>query len=729
MLQGRDRAGGEVFEGQLDAYDLKKPVTETHTVNNLEKHRLILEREAAGFIEYVKMFNPKTWSDVNINELANFIENYRGGVVRPYTLEYLMNLKNQRDITRVARSLNFERFFDDADKTLDYVNARRDFFNLCYYINTSVYRKLPNVDSNYLSSLSVEELADLVGPFYAGPRDRASLLYAAVTGKSAYGPGPEDLDQDRYLEVSNYDPIDVFHIAQDLYNLYNEITSSVNSNNPYILLALHPKTPMEEIYISINNTNYQRKANEIGMIVPPGKDANYVKKNMVQYQDFINRLADTPPPPIIAGMTDEAARNIIKIYSDQELLDAYEPLIEINGTFTRQNLLDAVVREKNGGSIWSFRHQFCNNDDTFNVIEGEEHGKMGKDDPTNPTLSYGVPKNYRCYQSEELEESFRNYQTGTAGGEGEVFLFKVPDWTAGTIDPVTGNQLISEFPVDSIRQLKRLLANVPAELRQGVQGLKDKIDEGLMKVGDTARKFQQLEREFNNFPPEQQEMVKKYMAWLFMLGMWLRFWRGPGHDYPVRWVEGGDRGDLCDTYTRDEHQGIMMLVRARILEEMERANPELERWVLRLPLVSYNWITGEARLAGAQPETLDMLERNDLINFIILKTQMGEFCLAHGSDLIIQGGFYIPSAMFRFNEEEFNRFINDYMFSVLALEKEVVDAVVQDMQNRRVTTGKKYETYLSRQNALNQPIPTQPAFTTGRVGGTGHIDPYVGLDL
>src|SRR5690606_10222017 len=102
---------------------------------------------------------------------------------------------------------------------------------------------------------------------------------------------------------------------------------------------------------------------------------------------------------------------------------------------------------------------------------------IDKNDINNPTLSYGVPMNYRCYQINELVETWRVYP------DDNVFHFRVPDWTKSQIDKTTGDLLVKDFPIQSIRQLRQLLFNDNNNF--DTAQLLSKIDQGLLAYDNT----------------------------------------------------------------------------------------------------------------------------------------------------------------------------------------------------------------------------------------------------
>lgn len=47
--------------------------------------------------------------------------------------------------------------------------------------------------------------------------------------------------------------------------------------------------------------------------------------------------------------------------------------------------------------MWNIQHKYCKNDDAI-TINGEKYGDVNKDYPDDPTLSFGLIGNYKCYQ-------------------------------------------------------------------------------------------------------------------------------------------------------------------------------------------------------------------------------------------------------------------------------------------------------------------------------------------
>lgn len=127
-----------------------------------------------------------------------------------------------------------------------------------------------------------------------------------------------------------------------------------------------------------------------------------------------------------------------------------------------------------------------------NLEEFERHGDMNKDDPNDTTVSYGVQKNYRCYQLGELVVMFDQYPDE----------FRVPDAkpTPG-IDPTTRLGYTNEFTLDSIRELKRVLTTATSRPRNyNLRGLPEVIDRKLQAFIAEGQRIRRMKASFDSFP-------------------------------------------------------------------------------------------------------------------------------------------------------------------------------------------------------------------------------------
>ena len=172
---------------------------------------------------------------------------------------------------------------------------------------------------------------------------------------------------------------------------------------PYVHVALQEDSPTEQVILGINENNVNEYMKALGII---GLDDYPARLKVLAVQDIVKnydrifaRKANIQlPPPPIAGMTRDQAEQLLREYTPEELIEAYEVNNVENGPDYYERLINKIYGEGRGGSKWRWVRKWCNNDDTFNIDWGDLHGDMAKKDPNDPTLSYGVLRNYRCYQ-------------------------------------------------------------------------------------------------------------------------------------------------------------------------------------------------------------------------------------------------------------------------------------------------------------------------------------------
>jgi len=276
------------------------------------------------------------------------------------------------------------------------------------------------------------------------------------------------------------------------------------------------------------------------------------------------------------------------------------------------------------------------------------------------------------------------------------------------IDPITNAPLIRNFPIESIEQLKNLLVNAPngyyvrgllekitllknllvnAPNGYNVKGLLEKITMGLKVITTAAYKITLLKNEYDTFTPEQQYIAKLYLAWLFMYGMWMRFWKGPGNPWPIT-IE-------CRPEERDEHIFIQNGIRTVLIEAYEK-DPKLKEWIESLVILYHNVYTGEV-----------ILSRNPVINEI-KRVALGIQCQGMAAEPFIQTAYYMIMVLFNFNYiEQFNNFITEMMPIIFNIEKQVVDYQLAHIKNPHL---KEVRIRVKVLRELKKPIPKQPGF-------------------
>jgi len=583
-----------------------------------------------------------------------YIKNERNKRARPIKEdihEYLMTKANITYIGEVAKYLKLTKMRATIDT----------YYNLFWYINSAYLILKPELKDDeiaYISGLSIPRLIKLLGPNYKGPEDHASLIFAAISGKSTPTPNMKNIP--RYTEIATYAPDKIWILAKELYSIYDSFARNY-LNPPYIFVAMKEQPDIEKLFLYVNTINVDKMITDYQMIIPKndvltelGK-VRFFKDQIKTYGPILNRKHDIELPILDdPKITRNKLLALFSPFTSKEILDIYEPTIVWED---RNELLAGIIFEKyNMGSIWSWRHNFCSNDDTFNVLDMDLHKDMNKDNLSDPTISYGIAQNYRCYQISELIAAWNTDDEG-------IFRFTVPDWTNKTKDNITNKMLDREFPIESVKQLDKLLeisTNVG-----NIQSLRNKIADTLLNAKMSTKLYNQLYEEYNNFDSNKKYLVKLYLSWLFMFGMWLRFWKGPGTPWPTIWTDIWGV-NTCSGEQRNGHieiQGGVKLEIYIILAEY----PELKEWINKLPIVDYNFKTGEARMS------LEGEKSMYLISELIEKMEKGLFCMAHGSDLILMSSYYLLGAILRINnDDEANKFINEMIPKMVEIEKYVV---------------------------------------------------------
>jgi hypothetical protein len=524
--------------------------------------------------------------------------------------------------------------------------------------------RLHPAEKRFVSELNRDQLLEILAPTgYNGPSDPASLIWAIV--KRQMPTRPDITKEPRYPGMLEINKDLVLRDAVLLHNYYNPELEVPSFFTPPRHLAIGQESPLDPFILTYNG-DVDGFAQALQMIFPVSvktkeEKEEYFFKNLKYYADIFTRPDEIIPPPDITGMTKDRVKNILRQYTDEELADAYE--ITSHNWTSRKDFIDKLAEEARGGARWFYRKKNCTNENTVNIATGDRG--RDKNDPTDPVISYGTMKEYRCYNISELELSFRETEVG--------FQFAVPDWETG--------QPMQTFPIESIRQLRQMLVDANDTALYGE--LIKKIDEGFAQMNNAGRRLRSLKAQYDAFPADRKELVRDYLAWMFLYAMWMRFWQGPGRIYPVIWKEGGGTtgagGEYCELATRDVNVIYMQNVRTEILNAMPR---DLEEWVLQLPRVRYNFQTGEPTLGQ---ETID---------FLIQKVIEGNFCLADASDKTGQTAYYLITRLFSMNDAELNAFIKEeipriYQKYEIPLEKATLESIVRGLEKKDIEKDKK----------------------------------------
>jgi Leucine-rich repeat (LRR) protein len=279
----------------------------------------------------------------------------------------------------------------------------------------------------------------------------------------------------------------------------------------------------------------------------------------------------------------------------------------------------------------------CKNEDNTNLISGDVRGE----DEDDPIVSYGTTLYYRCYTLSELTYSFReNTETG-------AFTWTVPD------------EPRKQFPRESITQLKEVLNDFGANLEDLLNGdyelepenvslnvieLLKKIKQGEKFFKDANAIVATWEHTYSSYEKEDKDDFEKFILWLFILAMDLRFWKGIGHDWPYKYLEDEKQRQEAGGYCTSVEREYQVNVKAEILSDLTKY-PNVYDFVKTLPLVDYS--IKEKKFSVGQRKILDLFD-------LALRRN---FCLTHLSDLYLNTAMFWIDQIFKWDDEHFTEML------------------------------------------------------------------------
>lgn len=609
-----------------------------------------------------------------------------------------------KTLQELIETIMTDRTHEKVKSTIDSIlgtslNASIDvYYNLLWYFCISENpfgNRLNTKEVNYIISLNQEELITALGIGYNGARDRASLLFAALSGQ--YIPNPGELE--RYNDIKEYDANIVYNLSFVHNKIIDHQNGTYSSFGPYIYLALQAPTAIETIIKTMEDENPYDIIDKLGIgpiqnisTMSHNEILTYLRGELSLYHNVFTRPDGHEHPIDLRNKSREEIMTILCRYTNNELIQAYEPRFRWN---SRTELLRLITDDILGGSKWSISSVgYCTNDNTLNIITGDTHGEMNKHDETDPTLSFGIQKNYRCFQASELEGCFREYDG--------VFMFRDPDWIPGSNNP-------KDFSLESIKALQTLLHE--EQHRYAVDKLLIKINYGLECMKSAAMQIQHLKNQMTNFTLEQKNIIELYLAWMFTYSMWMRFWKGPGNPWPMVKVNVGNararvREARSSPDERDEHIFIQECSRTMIIEMYER-DIQLKEWIESLPTIYYDFDSLEASCAS------------HTIKSILDSIAIGNYCMGFGSDTILKTAYYYITKLLDYPEGyKLDEFISRFLPQLNDMEYTNITNQLTALTEQ----GMRMNILHTRLNILQGPMLRQPSFRSTNYENNVHVE-------
>jgi len=234
---------------------------------------------------------------------------------------YLMNLSTA-ELLDVMAKLGYTNLADSIDV----------FYNLLWFL---IYgeKTFPNSDLQptkqeraFISGLSSEEILAILDADYIGPRDRASLIVAAISGRVTALPDNADIaNNPRYAMIAGTSTTKVWGLASKLYNIIND-RGIPRDYPPHRYVALRSPDQIEGIILSVDADNIDAIFQDYGMLDYnyPGGKINFFINEIVNYGPIFSRDPGTSQPPDLKGMLSDEIEKALDVYTFRELTDAYD---------------------------------------------------------------------------------------------------------------------------------------------------------------------------------------------------------------------------------------------------------------------------------------------------------------------------------------------------------------------------------------------------------------------
>lgn len=518
--------------------------------------------------------------------------------------------------------------------------------------------------------------------------DIAAIIHNMITGskmKTKHDISTLDLN----LEIINMDIKFIANLCYNVHDIVDFKTRKVSILSPVLyLIFLNNKDKDKAVF-------YNDKLNlELYMIEKGIVTSNYD----YDYGTIGDTLRYISRELFKNGIVDSRNEFTLK-----ELVDKYEPMGIWSGRFQLYKKIDDEAR--NTKKIWSFyRIKNPRNTNTMNLTTLLPHENDNLGDVEDPVISYGVQCNYDRYQLSELEETFRLYS------DDKMFHFRVPDWMPGIkIDRCR------DFPLSSIKELLDCL-KITENPSNVVKTLINKINQGLVLMNKAQEKLFGVKTKYELLDDGGKECCKLILFWLFLYGMWLRFWKGPGNPWPFIGVDDKDQHIKCSETEREAH----LLIQNEILK-MLIISDEVKGFFEMLDIFDYDYQTGDVSVSNSYPSKL----------FQILEMMnSGNFCLSHGSDIILKSSYYILKGIFLFRDDaEFTDLLNTNILAINNYELMITETFLYNNNNSDDEfIGKYLEEFEIRLASIMSDCVKIDQFKIKSMSRTGHTDPSTFLN-
>lgn len=484
------------------------------------------------------------------------------------------------------------------------------YYSLCIGIDIKIDLNLRNYIVITPEDEIIAKYESTTGKNWEMPSDKATIIYAFFNKCNL----PIKIDytkSQKYKELLNMPAEKIYRLWKYIYSNNTSLlppiryicSLSASSMEKYLdwkiddLISLMIKIeylPIEFITYKDNRFyNYSQVDGFINSLYKQISNSSILVKcflkNLIHYKYVIERNTKIIP-------SEETLNQL----TDLELINYYKP--ELN--HKNRNELVSNIKLALKKPHWRVNYPGKSVNIDLNMISLEPRISTHKD----PLISYGTLNNYISYNLSELTESF-------ADGK-----FLKPD----------AKNVYDVFPYSDMNELKEL-----------VPSLSDIIEKGLGSINDIKLRIQLLKEFYMNANQQTKNKCEQIIFHIFFTGLYAKYWKGPGYDYPHIWSEEADE-NRSDYTTREVNcNNIFKSFFTTTNDE------KLEDWKRLLPRINYSW-KEKTYIYGIES-----------IYGIILTTYEGQFCLSNYSNIGMETGYSLMKLVLGFDDIKINQHMSE----------------------------------------------------------------------
>lgn len=593
----------------------------------------------------------------------------------PVILTIKDNVHPGHTVRKFFQDMGFSTYYNLSDSDMMVATDLMYYYSL---ISNQVALSLTSTDSRemayYFNTCSDAILLDLLGPLYQGPRDRASLLFAAHTGQI---PEQVPYSEQKFRRLINTDLNQIGWLVSEMYPLITTVPGVsepiITAVGPYRYLAAQADTVLDYYWYNLSPDNALQTADSIGINLPTALDTAARHPDNTTSQSRTQALVTklkvlavvdhwlmdygtavfTRQSGLVFPAHPLSEPGALRFFTDRELAYHYELPI----TLERKVELSEIIANR---AVWGFqRFRNATNANEMDV----ETMELRKDEfvkPGQAILSYGRIGAYHSWTVSELTYTFAPEPDGS-------YLFRNPSSDSSGF-----------FTLSVIRKLAKFLEQLPGEY---ISDLLDIITKGLEFHTLVNQNVASLRTKYLQFNQQEQSLITLYIFWLFTFGQYARFWKGPGHPYHVMRMNfeylpaHRQRPEFCTPFQRNILSTVQLVLYHTILYNLELLpnRTDTKKWVRDLPIVKYDFDLDEAVITASS----DIKTVDDLLD----KAGNGRLCMMFTSDSAVETAFFLVRRVLGItNLNDFNNTLRTMLPILRQMELDIVRTRISEAE-------------------------------------------------